>query len=151
LQTVSGRNLCGFRDVLILALDGESVEIPAGKWPVHLGAAASAVAMIAETHVARKINAFDAKGDLIGPLDYETFLRGATVIMKFTLERGVISPKLAEDGELVSCERFYANIGSIRVIIPPPKVSDSPKLKRLYQTDPFTPSLNSDGKKRKIM
>ena len=112
------------------------------------GAAADALALKGSSYIARRMNAFDVNGDLIYPESYESELRGATVIMRFTMEKFVVGGK--QSGGKFPKEVFTANIASVRVITPPQKITPSPKMKTLYRKDPFAPTFDIKGKKKRV-
>jgi hypothetical protein len=94
---------------------------------------------IADTHVARKLLVFDTRGDLVHPADYEARLRGANVIMRFTVEK--FRAVMRGHGDSIPKEVFLAHIGSIRVLTEPPRLTVSPKTGKLFRSDPFTSPL----------
>jgi len=113
------------------------------------GDTVQALEELVETHVVRKISIFDTSGKLIEPGSYEAHLRGATVIMRLTMERFVLH--LGQGSEKGMKDFYVANISSVRVVVPPKRVAEAPRTKKLYSTDPFTPSLTGKGKKRNLI
>jgi hypothetical protein len=126
-----------------------TLDMPASSWPATTDHLTQALSVLNKTHFARRFSAFDVKGSFIEPDAYESHLRGATVIMRFTMEKFNLSVPVPEGGKKVRKEVFVADIASVRVIIPPKKMASSGGNK-LHRTDPFTPDFSHKGKKRKV-
>jgi hypothetical protein len=103
------------------------------------GTTRDAIAGLAKSHVARRLNVFDVDGNLLDPESYEEHLKGATVYLRFNMEKFL----LRKSGK----EVFVGNIASVRVLMPPHKIEGA---KKLHKIDPFTPYSDIKGKKRKI-
>lgn len=86
-----------------------------------------------ETHTFNPLPAYDVNGDLIMPKDYESALRGATVVLNFTLKHYGIA---AREPATLSTDTYVADVFKIRVLVPPIEraLEESPR-KRLLKKD----------------
>jgi hypothetical protein len=125
----------------------ESLEMPIAEWPVQSDAAPDALSHLHDTHVARRMSAYDVDGQFIEPQDYENQLRGALAVMRFTMEKYTMYSGKGKDRE--TRDIYVANVASIRVLVPPTMATNDSESKTLHRKDPFTPDVK--GKKRKIV
>jgi hypothetical protein len=126
----------------------ESLTMPIRDWPVSTPEATDALLALQKSHVAKRMNAYDVEGNFIEPNDYEERLRGAAVIMRFTMEKYVMRVGPAGNKQTRDC--FVANVASIRVVVPPKQVTHQDDQQTLHRSDPFTPDFSVKGKRRKI-
>ena len=95
------------------------------------------------THAAQPLPAFDMRGDLIPPADYDCALRGAVAHVRFTYSK--YSWRAGDNHK----DTFVADVEMIRVITPPrPRPRASPTRKRLLTVDMYTPQMNNANKRR---
>jgi hypothetical protein len=121
------------------------IDVPAEfsikNWPTAHPAAKEALKEMVTTHCVKPLEAFDMHGRLINPTSYHHQLEGALVQMRFTVTH------LSIVGKKPDC--FMANIVSMRVLVPPQKIGPvTPRRKRVYRVDPFTPDISVNPTKK---
>lgn len=108
--------------------------------PVRSKAAKDELVKMRDTFVFNPLPAYDVNGDRISPADYESALRGATVLVTFTLTHY----HFKQSGTREASDTFVADIVKIRVLAPPapePVPRFTMKRVRARDTDDFAGAL----------
>ena len=137
-------------DADLLPLDnGLPAELSLEQWPHTVGSSACLTELQelvrARTHSINALPAYNRNGQLIKPNDYVRELKGATVVVHFTLSHWAIGGREQSD-------TFNPDVVNIKVLIPPtPDTASVPKtpVKRNALTDPFASIGSSPSPSKK--
>ena len=128
-------------DLLLTSPVGLPSEFYIENWPTQSNAACEALKEMTHTHHVNYIEAFDMHGTLIFPTMYRRYLEGALVQVRFSMSHW------ADDSD--ETDSYASDIVSMRVLVPPQRIGPvTPRRKRFYRKDPFTPDITP--KKYKI-
>ena len=117
-------------------------EFTIADWPANSDTARRALQDMQSTHAVQPLPAFDVRGDLIPPADYDLALRGAVAHVHFTYSK--FSWRAGDNHK----DTFVADIDMIRVITPPrPCPRASPAHKRPLTIDVYTPQIGNAFKR----
>lgn len=105
------------------------------EWPTTTPEATAALPQVAQTHAVCPLPAYDQNGVLIEPGLYTRRLERATVIMRFELTHFVIRNK--KDKNAPPTDTFCGQLVQLRVIIPPPGNSVTPRRRKVLPSDHY--------------
>ena len=104
-------------------------EFDIANWPVHDNLQ-EGLDKIKKSHVVVPIPAYDIDRRLIHPTQYRSKLEGATVEVRFTMQHWAIGEK--KSAGKGSTDSYTADVHSMRVLVPPVRVTSPRKRVALY-------------------
>lgn len=140
-----------YKTTKIFVLIDLPAEFTIQEWPAEHDEARKALKEMVATHRVCPLQAFDIKSQIIKPTEYRKRLQGAMVFIGFTMTHYSIARKPEQQREAV--DSYTADIVFVRVLVPPNPIGPiTPKKKRTFMVDPYTPDFEgSPSKKRKTL